>query len=213
MRFGFLIFLFLVCNTCFSQVHIENLILKNTSVKEMYKGLDNILKVFARDSTSNYVIKSAHSEVILHNKLKNTFRVRVSIYGIDTLKIMKNGQILKEEYFELKKVPDPVVFLFESRKKSLSVEQIESNPTLYCWPFEYNLKFPYQILSYDLIIVDKNGNRVSADSPNIGGQINNENLLIIKQQQKGALLFFENVRAAGPDRISRKLPALRIEII
>jgi len=199
---------------CSAQISLENMILKNRKIKEAYKGLDNPLQIKGEDSSLDYTITSSGKNRIIKDKqFKNKFRYSPSYNNrLDTLRIYQNGKIVKEEYFMAKRVPDPAPFVYKNGRTGLSKSQIKASPYLRCWPFEYNLRLPIRIVSFDLTVKDKFGNIVIAGSKNSGQKINKQNLFFIEQQKKGATLYFENIKAALSSDI-RNMQGLVIKII
>ncbi len=195
-----------------AQVSLENLSLKDTKVKEMYRYHLNDLKIVSIDTNALYKLKAKFSEV-KPSPISNTeFLVYSKYLGIDTLEIIKNGKVIKTEYFEVKKTPEPNAWICFPSRNELSVQQIILNPRIYCYEPTINLKIKTVVTSFMIIILDSQGNKVFSGN-NISDKINRDALTIIKSLKRGSQVLLEDIRCVGSEVCPRKLKPLNIKII
>lgn len=67
--------------------------------------------------------------------------------------------------------------------------------------FEYDAKFT--VTHFDFVLLKKSGELLSAD--NSGAFFSDKIKKWLRQTQPGDILFFENIKAVGPDRLERHL--------
>jgi hypothetical protein len=212
IRFGFVVFLLLVSTLSNAQVQLKNLSLRDPSVKEIYKGWNNILQIISPDSSAKFTLQSSQSVVQPHRSKKNVFSVQNQSNGTDLLKIFENGVLVKQEYFTIKRIPSLETFVYKPNSKKLTVKQLLINPMVQCWPMSNNLKINIRVMSFNMVLVSNQFEKPLVLKNNTR-RFSAENIEYIKKLKKGDRIYFEDIRATSPDSLTRKLMGFEILII
>lgn len=177
-----------------AQVRLVNLSLKDSTVKEMYKGWANAIQILSNNHNKEYELRTTKSSRVIPSKYeKNKVIVLCNRIGIDTFKIYEGNQLLKEEYFEIKKIPQFRPWIGQPGKTYLSKEQIITSGKIFVVNPVENLKRNHAPISFEIVIKDAQGNIIN-QGKNDSFKINEEYLETIKGLERNSSILFSRVK-------------------
>jgi|AntAceMinimDraft_17_1070374.scaffolds.fasta_scaffold36315_2 hypothetical protein len=180
----------------------------------LYIGVDNPLTLAISDIPNENIRVTISQGSIKKNESKGKYIARVNNPGIASIEVFskKNKGKTKKlgtTNFRVKKIPNPYATIFNRNggeiKKEVLLKQKEIKAVL---PTVFDLgKFivtEYSFVTYigaDLIETKVRGNRLS-----------DKIKLMIKHTKRDNEVYFEKIKAKGPDDVVIKLPTLVFEI-
>lgn len=187
------------------------------AMKILYKGLDNPLTVSASGVPLNDLVVTAGPNLTLVPAGPGKFLARVSANNGETTITIRgkrsDGSIedFGTQKYRLGRVPDPVPLVAGETGGAVPVNRMKAQQGVFAKLIGFPYDIKYTVVSYTLFHVPKRG---EASAPvEVSGQFLNHPQgsaaarAIMDNLQVGDRLYFENIKAAGPDG-TRKLPAL-----
>jgi gliding motility-associated protein GldM len=179
-----------------------------------YIGVDNPVTITAAGVAPSDLSPSLQGGTLSKSSGPGQYIVRVSGGTLATVnvgaKINGNNQNMGSFKFRVKRVPDPVAF-FAGKKGDDKISKGELNSAQGVMAklenFDFDLKF--DIKSFD-ITMNINGGIATASSNS--NRITPEQATMLKNAKTGTRVFFENVRALGPDGTVRKIPGVNLKV-
>jgi len=179
----------------------------------LYIGVDNPIEIAISDVPAKYITATIENGAI--QKLDDgEFSVKVS-RGISITKINVyenfNGCTTKigEKIFRVKQIPDPIACIGGINSGRLNKNIIAASQMLVAKFENFDFDLPFKITSYtflimshgDIIPVAVSGNILPADIINK-----------INKASPGTKIYFEDIKAVGPDGINRTLSPICVKL-
>lgn len=150
-------FIFSPSNFVFSQVDILNNSLLNPSFPVAYREYENriFVKGFERDST--IILVSVNDTLRKHG---NYYFYKGSKLKTDTLKVLKEGNVLAQKVYSIENLRTPKIYLGSIRDSLVTVEDILNNSALIV-SYEPQIAIPCtMVLNFDGEILKKDGKKI-----------------------------------------------------
>lgn len=222
-------FIFSPSNFVFSQVDILNNSLLNPSFPVAYREYENriFVKGFERDST--IILVSVNDTLRKHG---NYYFYKGSKLKTDTLKVLKEGNVLAQKVYSIENLRTPKIYLGSIRDSLVTVEDILNNSALIV-SYEPQIAIPCtMVLNFDGEILKKDGKKIPlvknnqkienwttkkwerklAEIERKGGsiyngmnQLNPYQIKLIKKMKPDDMLHIQYVILSCPSCVNRKI--------
>jgi gliding motility-associated protein GldM len=179
----------------------------------LYIGVDNpvTIAVSGIDSKdilaeiSNGTLSGQNGEYIA--RVKTTGVSKIFVYVVD-----KKGTktLVSEKNFRVKSVPDPVAMVGFTKEGEISKEKLlkEGKLEVVLQNFDFDLHF--SVISFTISII-KNGFNISQSSSS--EKFTAAQIELINKVDIGSKIYFEDIRAIGPDGTTRTLSSIVFKIV
>lgn len=142
-----------------AQIKIKNMSLDNPNLKELYKYINNVIRVTGLQEKADIkLVSSTMGEF----KPLNTdssfydFNFVIKKNKFDTLRIYEGSKILLTKVYEVKEIKDPIARLGNISDTVASINEILNNPRLLVVFPNCNYKFKKQVTSFAFYIYRSN---------------------------------------------------------
>lgn len=190
-----------------AQMDIINTSVYEANIRYLYGGIDNLIKVNGLDDTT-YTLVSSTGNSIKKAGFSNTFYLSVNQpNSIDTLKIIKNNKVIYKETFTTSKLTSEPLLRLGTIGKSTSVKELSlANELLLVFPD--SLKHSFSVVSFK-VVTSRN---LKKDIHCMGNVFSTEAYAAIKKLKQGDNVFFDEIKARGPDGATRTLASFFLTI-
>jgi gliding motility-associated protein GldM len=180
----------------------------------LYIGVDNPVEIAISDVPMKYITATVDSGEIENNgagqfviRINNDINVtKVNVYetynGIST----KIG----ERMFRVKKVPDPVATIASTTGGNVLRSMLAASGGLIPVMKDFDFELFFTITSFTMSINVK-GDLIEKSAT--GNKLTAEMIFLINQAQKGSKIYFEDIKAVGPDGKIRTLSPVNLKVI
>ncbi len=186
------------------------LVVSPTKMNVFYIGVDNPVDVSVPGIDPNKIHVAISNGSIRKKgkgyvvRVKRTGKVYISA-SIDTESGKKS---MGRKEFRVKRVPDPVAYIGDKRKGSVSRGWLaaQSGIKAVLKNFDFNLKF--RVVSFKLSYTDKGFTKEKIVKSNSFGTIRSQ----LRKIPSGKKVYFEDIQAVGPDGSKRDLGTLVLRV-
>ena len=182
-----------------------------TKMNVLYLGVDNPLAIAVSSvSPEQIVVESDNGDItgnlgnyIMHPKRSGTAKIKV-------FKVKKGNKVLlKETYFRVKTVPDPIAMIAGCKGGEIARDRLldAKNVQAVLQNFDFDLTFRVTEFTISTVI---NGSLKNVSSKS--SEISEEQKDLISSLKVGSPVFIQHVKAAGPDGTIRPLNTISLKI-
>ncbi|MBE0674127.1 MAG: gliding motility protein GldM [Bacteroidales bacterium] len=198
-------------------VAVPNVVVSPTAMNVLYKGVENPIDVSVPGVGSDKISVRMTNGTIRRGKYQN-YRGE---YVADPGEIGKDAQIIVSAdvngkrmdfppvVFRVRRIPDPVAKFGGLNTGEIAKEQAMVAPGVVAVleNFEFDLK--YEVNSFRFVYYAQGfANYLDANGPRLTEQMKTA----INQLRRGQEFYFMDIRATGPDKITRDLPPIALKI-
>jgi len=201
-----------------------NVVVSATAMNVMYKGLDNPIDVSVPGVSPDRIRIRVNGGTYSQKRVQNARGEYFSgNWAVNPNEIGKNVQVIvtaedatgkattyAPKEFRVKRLPDPVAKFANKSSGSISKAEALSQPGVFASlgsDFDFELK--YDVVSYTISYSDRMGDRQS-DSNN--WRLTEDQKTVLNSITRGRDLTIKNIRAKGPDGITRDLGAIVLKV-
>lgn len=203
-----LLFLLLTLKS-FSQVKVYNTSLIDTTVNQLYTGIENLLSVKAPEVKGSLSFQATKLRV--QSFERDIYIARALETGRDTLKVLYRGKSLLQWPLTIDTLPPPVARIGVYQDTVLSVQQILGQPFLGVVFPAANWKSGW-IVSEFMAQFEDTENDQKIKLPGTGNSLSEAQLKMIRKLKAGERIVFDTIYGYGPGGRRSKFPELRIYI-
>jgi len=205
-------------------VDMPNVVVSPTAMNVMYKGLKNPIDVSVPGVSPDKIRVKVNNGVSTQERIQNArgeyFR---GSWAVQPDQVGKNVQIIVSTQdptgkltsfapieFRVKRLPDPTAQFAQKTSGSVTKSEALSQPGVFASlgaDFDFELK--YDVVGYTVSYSDRMGDRM-ADSKD--WRLTEEQRTILNNVTRGRDLTIKNIRAKGPDGITRDLAPIVLTI-
>ncbi|MTB49467.1 GldM family protein [Lewinella sp. W8] len=160
-----------------------------------YIGVDNPLTVSAAGVPSGDV-RVRFGENITGRGSGSKYTVQGQRQGETTVTVTANGQTLGSFPFRVKRIPDPIPMLGNSKGGQIRSNVFKSQTGLYAFLDNFDFEAKCNIAGYDLVYVPKREDAVLSQNP--GGNFNTKSKNLVNRAKPGDIFYAQNIRAKCP---------------
>ena len=195
-----------------------------TMMNVLYAGIDNPISIsvpgvpmtaIQASMTNGTLTRSGDSWIARPGKVGSEAEISV------TATVDGRSQTVGSMKFRVRKLPDPTPFIairnedgtsvhYKGTPKRISKAQLMRASGLGAAIDDDILNVSYQVLSFSMIFFDSMGNAMPENSN--GAAFSQRQLDKIKQLKPGKSFFISNVKASGPDGITRDISPMEVGI-
>lgn len=195
------------------QVAQSSVVISPTKMNVFYIGVDNPVDISVPGIPSSS-IKPAISSGAIRTKAGNSHIVRCDKPGKVTISVYAevdgNRKMMGSQEFRVKPVPDPVATIWDMEGGSISAAQLQAAKEVKAKMKNFDFDLQFEITGF--IASTKDGEYV-IDQSVIGNRITSDvKSKIFGKLKKGQKVYFEDIKAVGPDRKPRQLGIIMFKI-
>jgi len=178
-----------------------------TKMNILYLGIDNPIKVAVSGCRiSDVKVNAVNAEIRntqgnLYVQPKNVGTVTISVYCKD--KLHRNAQ------FRVKRVPDPIAKIGSVRGGNISKSALMAQRFLNADLANFDFDYSYKIIQFTMSITTDGFAREFVSNSN---KFTKEQISAFQKIKRGQKIYFENIKAKGPDGTIRVLSNLIIKV-
>ena len=206
-----IIFAVLINFQLYSQTE-KLVVISADKMKILYVGIDNPVSIAAQGITSDKLKVSISNGSIIGSNGKyivNPGQDTISI--IEVKAEMKSGEIKKVgcDTFIIKRMPDPIPYIGKYSSNSyISKDELLKNSEInVSLNLPFDLKF--EVISFSFTYNEDN-NLITKKVT--GNKFTKEIITVIKNLKAESKIYFEDIKAKGPDGAIRSLPQILIKL-
>lgn len=180
----------------------------------LYRGLDNPISVSVPGIPQEKLTVSA-TNVVLVNKGSGKYIVKPNMDGkaeINVFATMENGEKrnMGTMTFRIKRVPVPVAKIGKIISTGImSKGELSSQTGIGAFYDKFDFAATCKVVSFDVSYIT---NGLNASEPGEGNLFTAKHKNIFNNLRKNTKIYFENIKAVGPDGIIVDLPSISIKI-
>ena len=193
-----------------------------TMMNVLYAGIDNPISISVPGVPMGSINASITSGTLTRNG--DTWVARVSNVGTEcdisvTATVDGRPMNVGSMKFRIRKLPDPLPFIaykdasgnmvqYKGSPKRLSKAALMSASGLSAALDDGILNITYQVVSFSTINFDQMGNAIPENSN--GSQFSPRQIEQFKRMKVGRSFFISNIKAKGPDGVTRDIPPMEV---
>jgi gliding motility-associated protein GldM len=186
-----------------------------TKMAVFYIGIDNPIDIAICDMPAKYITATVDSGEV-ENKGDGQFVVRINkVITATKVNIFEsyNGKTTKigERAFRVKKVPDPYPTIGGIQSGIISKGVLMASGFLAAKTDNFDFDITFKIISFTFYVNVK-GDLIE-ESCTSGNMLTASMLSKISRATSGTKIYFEDIKAVGPDGIIRTLSPINIKVI
>ncbi len=183
-----------------AQMDIINTSVYESNIRYLYCGIDNLIKIKGLDDTT-YTLVSSAGNSIKKAGFANTFYLSVNQpNSIDTLKIIKNNKVIYKETFTTSKLTSEPLLRLGTIGNSTSVKELLlSNELIIVFPEPS--KYSLSIISFTVGTSRNLKKYIHCTENSFTPKIYS----VLRKLRLGDKVFFDEIKARGPDGATRTL--------
>ncbi len=181
-----------------------NIAIAPEKMNVLFLGVDNPVRIAVAGIPSDEINPEVTNATITKNGEGN-YVIRPRRLGDCVVSIYHNDKKIGTKYFRVKRVPNPVAQFAGKSGGAIKKDELLSEKELivYMQDFNYDLKF--KVVEFTVSATIQGFVRVV---PTKGNKITEKQYELIKSISTGQRLYFEDIKAVGPDGAIRQLPSL-----
>lgn len=185
--------------------------LTDSSLNYFYIGVDNPIAVIGNRITDNYTVTISGGGAMITKESANNYIVKATTVT-DECKVViigKNGKVILKKDFKVRVIREPVATLSGIKDTTVSRNRILLNPFLSIVIPNCYFQLNYKVLSFSATFINESDSIYTTAIDNL---LSLEQMKLIKEAVAGSKIYFDNIRAIGPDERARKFPPFWIKI-
>ena len=188
-----------------------------TMMNVLYAGIDNPISISVPGVPMNAISASINNGTLTRNG--NNWVARVSKVGSEaeisvSATIDGRSQSVGSMKFRVRKLPDPTPYIsvggtqYKGTPKRISKAQLLGASGLSAAIDDGIIDVQYRVVSFSMVFFDQMGNAMPENSS--GASFSARQIEKIRQLKPGKSFFISNVKATGPDGITRDISPMEV---
>jgi hypothetical protein len=179
----------------------------------LYIGIENPMSIAAENySCKDLVVEISQGTITKDEDYSCRHIAKVTTPGKATIIIKnKNGKILEEAEFRVKRVPDPIAMVAGMNGGVIGKSKFKVQMGIVAVLLNFDIDIRYKIISYDVISFNTRKNTFFFET-NLGALFNERVKEKIMNVETDDIFLFDKIKVAGPDGITRELSPITFRI-
>lgn len=153
-KYLFLVSLFLLPGSSFSQLDLINTSLTDPHKNILYLGIENVIQIIGLDHDDSLRIESSSSKVFRSDWRGEHYRIVMPVdRSLDTLLVYGNNVLLLRKVFEVHRLSDPIAQLGNITRSSATVSEILQDPTLSVVIPDCFYDHTFRVLGFEVYVI------------------------------------------------------------
>jgi len=195
------------------QVAASSLVISPTKMNVFYIGVDNPVDISVPGVASNKLSASISQGSIVP-AADGGYTVRVNAPGAVKINVsakMDGGaKPMGEKEFRVKKVPNPVAKIAGKTGGPIAAGLLMAVKRVDAVMENFDFALTFNITGFNISTKSKDG--FTIDKPSTGAGITSEQRSLLEGVKRGQKLYFEDIKAVGPDKTVRELGTLMFKV-
>jgi len=176
-----------------------------------YMGVDNPLTVSAAGVASSKVRVNITGSASRKSGSGSKFIVTGNSVGTAKVNVTAEGKQLGSFDFRVKRIPDPVAMLGNSKGGTIASNVFKSQRGIYAKLESFDFEAKCNIIGYEMVYVPKRADAVP--SVNRGGPFTGTTKQLVQRARPGDIYYANNIKATCPgDKVSRPIGTMVFKI-
>ncbi len=197
-------------------IAVGQAVVSPTKMNVLYIGVDHPLAISASGFTSERVKPSITAGSLRPGKKKGEYVARVTKPGSTIVNVnvtMEDGTSKKmgSQPFRVKRVPPPIAKIANQSGGNVKTGTFKAQQGMIAALENFDFEFKYKIVSFEVTYAAKRQDLVmtTIKGPIFSGKMKGW----MKRGKPGDMFYFDNIKARGEDKSTRKLPAIAFKLI
>lgn len=197
------------------QVAPPSVVVSPTKMNVFYIGVDNPVEIsvagFPADRvraslTTGGSISGSNGQYVAKVKTVGNTKVNVSV-------VLDDGSVknMGSQEFRMKRVPDPIAVIGGEPGGSVKASTFKVQRGIIAELKNFDFDIRFDIVGFEMTFAAKRQDLVTADAT--GPAFTSKMLDFLSRAKPGDVFYFDNIRAKGPDGVTRKLPGIVFKLI
>lgn len=173
----------------------------------LYIGIDNPMRIAvsgydASDLTvtvENGSISGENGEYVIHPRRPGKSLVTVSC----------DGKEIQKTEFRVKRVPDPTALAGGKRGGDIDSQELAKMDRIYVTLENFDFDLSFEVVGFKMVTMQ---NGTLTETVSSSSLITDEQKRILSKCQKGDKLYFQDIKAKGPDGSIRRMQAIAFNV-
>lgn len=190
------------------------LVASPTKMNVLYIGVPNPLEIAASDIPIDKIqVSISDGSIAKDNRKAGSYIAQVRKPGTVTIKITANidGQILNlgSKEFSVKKTPDPIAYIANKRGGTIDKSELLKQEGIKAVIENFDFDMRFNVISFNVSATIRG---FLKEEPSSSADFTPEQKAIIEQAPSGGKVYFEDIKAKGPDGSIRSLGTIAFKI-
>jgi gliding motility-associated protein GldM len=186
-----------------------------TKMAVLYRGVDNPVEIAISDVPIKYIsatVDSGEVQNLGEGNFVVTINKAVRYTKINVFETY-NGVTTKvgEKLFRVKKVPDPVANIANTSGGAVSKDVLVAAAGIIPVMKDFDFELSFTVSSFTMTIQKPGGDLVSYIATN--NRLTPQMVAALKAAQPGLKVYFEDIKAIGPEGVCRSLSSICLKLI
>ena len=177
----------------------------------LFIGLDNPIEIGVSGVNPEDVTASISGGGGTLNGSRGNYTARVTTQGKATISVSAKGKSAGNKEFQVRRVPDPVAKVGGKMDGVIKAAALRAQKGIQAELKDFYFEgVRYTVTSYNFVLAAKRQDLVTASGSgsSFSGQVSS----LLSKVKPGDAVWFENIRAKGPDGSSRKLNSVVLKV-
>jgi GldM C-terminal domain len=208
MKYIFILISLFFSSVGHGQINIINLSLTDSSLSFLYMWVDNRISVTG--SADNYSLAISGGGGTIQKAGKNQYIVRVtSVTDLCELTLLKGTKSIFQKPYKVRTISNPIATGGGLNDTTVRVGVLLANPFISVVAPGCYFRLNYRVMSFRATLMQDTDSTITINNGNI---FSTEQIRMIKMLKPGDKIYFDNIRATGPDSRIGTLPPFWIRI-
>jgi len=189
-------------------------IVSPTKMNVFYIGVDNPVSCAVTGIRDDQVKVNMNGGTIRKASGAGNYTVTVTKQGKATVSLSgpkrSGGTFNGSAEFRVKRIPDPIVMIGKKKPGPMKSGEIKAQQGLRAVLENFDFEAKFNVLSYEVCLAGQGDLLIS---PNNGAKWSGTAGKYVKQVKPGNIIYFDKIKAKGPDGITRDLGSVAYRIL
>lgn len=186
---------------------ISDVAVELVKMNVLYVGLENPLQVYSKNNSSDLRLVISDGEIWGGN---GSYTAKVSKPGISELSIFNGKKLLGTKKYRVKRVPDPMATIAGSRGGNIDRVKLVTAFGIVPELDNFDFELFYKVVSFRMTLYRKGKDPLGIECN--GNKITANMRLALAMTRSGDKVYFEFIKAVGPDGCVRRLNSINFNI-
>jgi len=178
-----------------------SLVVSPSKMNVFYIGVENPVEISVPGVPASHLSATISSGTI--NKSKDGYLVKVKKPGKTVISVSANKKAMGSKEFRVKKVPDPVAKVAGKRGGNIRIAELKAQRRVVAAMENFDFDLKFNITGF--VISTKTRDGYIIDKRSDSEKITSEQKQLLSGLSRGQKVYFEDIKAKGPDGTIREL--------
>lgn len=181
-----------------------SLVVSPSKMNVFYVGVDNPVEISVPGVPSSQLKASMSNGTLTQSK--DGYIAKLKVPGKVTINVTANNKPMGSKEFRVKTVPSPVAEVNNQRGGTISIPVLQAQRSVVAKMENFDFDLKFNVTSFTISTRTKDGFII--DKRSDSDKINSEQKQLLAGLTRGQKIYFEEIKAKGPDGTERDLGAI-----